>query len=98
MNAIKYVLNWLKEISSFCNKKVGSPSEKCRAAFAEAVVDCKARLGKIFNWMCSVVDLVENLCQLAEWAEVVICWLPQLIKENVFEPIKNGDIRKNLDL
>jgi len=91
VDAIKAVVKWLKEITSFCNTKVGSPSEKCRAAFDEAIADCKDRLGA-FAWMCSVVDLTKNLCHIAQWGEGLICWLPKLIKESVLDPIKDGKL------
>jgi len=89
VNVIKEALKWLKKITSVCNKKLGTPFERCITVFDTAVADCKAKMGAL-DWMCNVVSVVEYLCHVAKIVDL-LCWLPSLIKEAVFTPIQQGE-------
>ncbi len=86
MNIIKTAFGWLKKITSICNKKLGTPYERCIVVFDQAIEDCKVEMG-IMDWMCSIVTVIQYLCNVARIVDL-LCWLPSLIKEWVFNPIK----------
>ena len=40
-NVIKKATLWLGSIINFCNKKIGTPFQRCMKTFDDAIVDCK---------------------------------------------------------
>lgn len=41
VKVIKSAFNWLADIVNVCNKKIGTPFERCSRVFEDAVADCK---------------------------------------------------------
>nr|CAD7406922.1 unnamed protein product [Timema poppensis] len=87
---IKTVYQWLKSILSICNKKMGTPYERCLRVFDNAVVDCQATLGPMFNWLCSIVYLAKVVCVIAKILDL-ICMLVEFIKTTVVGTIKRSE-------
>ncbi|KAK0159238.1 hypothetical protein PV328_010144 [Microctonus aethiopoides] len=64
LRVIKSVFDWLGSIVSICNKKIGTPFERCEKVFEGAVADCHAKLGPFFGGLCNLTYLVSSLCYL----------------------------------
>ncbi|KAH0563702.1 hypothetical protein KQX54_004820 [Cotesia glomerata] len=61
-SVVKSVYDWLISIVNLCNKKFGTPYEKCQNVFNIAIADCKAKLGPIFKPFCEIANTAQNLC------------------------------------
>lgn len=62
LGVIKSAFQWLGSVVNICNKKFGTPFQRCMNVFDDAIVDCKAKLGSVFGWMCSVAYVASALC------------------------------------
>lgn len=62
LDVIKSAFQWLGSVVNICNKKVGTPFQRCMNVFDDAIVDCKAKLGSVLGWMCSVAYVASALC------------------------------------
>lgn len=88
VNIIKRAYALLKNVADMCNSKVGTPFDRCMTAFDEASRECTREMGKTFSWMCSPLDVFRHFCQFAKIPSAIFCWVPSLIKEHIFEPLK----------
>jgi hypothetical protein len=79
---------------NLCNAELGTPFDRCMVSFTEASKDCAEQVGPTFAWTCNVVDVFQKFCYFAKAVDV-FCWLPSLVKEAVFEPLKG---RKHSEL
>lgn len=79
---IKAALQFLAKIINFCNKELGTPFERCSRVFENAISDCNAKLGPLFNWLCSIVYLVQSVCYIVKIFDFV-CIIVDFIKNSV---------------
>ncbi|XP_069674725.1 DC-STAMP domain-containing protein 2-like [Periplaneta americana] len=87
LRVIKSVIQWLGNIVNICNKKVGTPFQRCMRVFDGAVTDCQAKLGPLFNWMCSLTYVVSIVCYVVKIFDL-ICMLLDFINNNVIGVVK----------
>ncbi|XP_073990974.1 uncharacterized protein isoform X2 [Rhodnius prolixus] len=66
---------------------MGTPFERCSKVFDEAVVDCKAKLGPLFNWMCSVAYMVSSVCYTVKFLDY-ICALFEFVSDEIVSKVK----------
>jgi hypothetical protein len=50
--------------------------------FDGAVVDCQAKLGPLFNWLCSVTYLVSKVCYVVKIFDY-ICTFLEFVSDSV---------------
>lgn len=82
VQVIKAVHQWLGNIINICNKKMGTPYQRCMRVFDGAVADCQAKLGPLFNWLCSVTYLVANICYTVKIFDY-ICMFLEFVNDSV---------------
>ncbi|CAD6221959.1 GSCOCG00011669001-RA-CDS [Cotesia congregata] len=88
-SVIKSVYDWLISIVNLCNKKFGTPYEKCQNVFNIAIADCKAKLGPIFKPFCEIANTAQNLCYTIKPLDFV-CLLTSLIKNMILDTVQKS--------
>lgn len=79
---IKAAFQFLAKIINVCNKELGTPFERCSRVFENAISDCNAKLGPLFNWLCSIVYLVQSVCYIVKIFDFV-CIIVDFISNSV---------------
>ncbi|XP_068083933.1 DC-STAMP domain-containing protein 2-like [Anabrus simplex] len=79
---IKTAASWLASIFLICSKKLGTPFERCSRVFENSVADCRAALGPLFNWLCSIVYVTSFVCYVLKIFDL-ICMLIDFIKTTI---------------
>lgn len=82
VRAIKSVHQWLGNVINICNKKMGTPFQRCMRVFDGAVADCQATLGPLFNGLCSVTYLVSKVCYVVKIFDY-ICLFLEFVNDSV---------------
>ncbi|KAJ8955683.1 hypothetical protein NQ318_008554 [Aromia moschata] len=82
VRVIKAAFEFLAKIISICNKELGTPFERCSRVFENAIADCNAKLGPLFNWLCSITYIVKSVCYLVKFLDF-ICILVDFISNSV---------------
>ncbi|XP_068981009.1 DC-STAMP domain-containing protein 2-like [Bombus flavifrons] len=88
LRVITAVFEWLGSIISICNKKLGTPFDRCQSVFEGAVADCKAKLGPIFGLVCNITYVVSSLCYIVKPLDF-ICMLVSYIADSVVGVVKS---------
>jgi len=83
------VAQWLGSIVNICNKKVGTPYQRCMRVLDGAVADCQAKLGPLFNWLCSITYVASIVCYIVRVLDL-ICMLLDVINENIVGVVKRS--------
>ncbi|KAF3430240.1 hypothetical protein E2986_05482 [Frieseomelitta varia] len=87
LRVITSVFQWLASVINICNKKLGTPFDRCQAVFEGAVADCKAKLGPIFGLVCNITYVVSTLCYIVKPLDF-ICMLVSYIADTVVGVVK----------
>ncbi|KZC07081.1 DC-STAMP domain-containing protein 2, partial [Dufourea novaeangliae] len=87
LRVITSVFQWLGSIVNICNKKLGTPFDRCQNVFEGAVADCKAKLGPYLGVVCNVTYVVSALCYIVKPLDF-ICMLVTYIADSVVGVVK----------
>ncbi|XP_057328434.1 DC-STAMP domain-containing protein 2-like [Microplitis mediator] len=88
-SVIKSAYNWLESIVNLCNKKFGTPYDRCRNGFEIAIADCQAKLGPLFNSFCEIANTVQSLCFSMKPLEFV-CILTSLLQNIILDTLQKN--------
>ena len=86
------VADWLSNIIRICNKKVGTPYERCHNLFEEAIVDCRAKLGPYFGTVCNITHLVKTICYALKPLDF-ICKAIDYVEDTVVSEVKKSTLK-----
>lgn len=89
VRVIKKTIQFLINLLNFCNKKLGTPYERCAKVFENAVDDCTAKLGPYFRWLCNIPYIVKGVCFVAKLADA-ICFIKDWLNESIIGPVTRG--------
>ncbi|XP_063977783.1 uncharacterized protein LOC135162827 isoform X1 [Diachasmimorpha longicaudata] len=90
IKVITAVFEWLGSVVNICNKKLGTPFERCQKVFDGAVADCFAKLGPLFGGVCNLAYVVGTLCYIVKPLDF-ICILVSFVSDAIV-----GAIRKKI--
>nr|XP_022915645.1 DC-STAMP domain-containing protein 2-like [Onthophagus taurus] len=62
LKVIKSIFQFLARIINVCNKELGTPFQRCTRVFEDAIIDCHAKLGPKFSWLCSIAYVAQVVC------------------------------------
>ncbi|GBP35634.1 Ubiquitin-like domain-containing CTD phosphatase 1 [Eumeta japonica] len=71
VRVMESAFSWLSSVVNICNKKVGTPYERCTRALNDGVLDCRARLGPYFSWLCNVAYVAKAACYAVKPLDVI---------------------------
>ncbi|XP_076648285.1 uncharacterized protein LOC143356460 [Halictus rubicundus] len=87
LRVITSVFQWLGSVINMCNKKLGTPFERCQSVFDGAVADCKAKLGPFLGVVCNITYVVSTLCYIVKPLDF-ICMLVSYVSDAVVGAVK----------
>ncbi|XP_048516014.1 DC-STAMP domain-containing protein 2-like [Athalia rosae] len=87
VKVFKAVFQWLGSIMNICNKKLGTPFDRCQKVFDGAVADCKASLGPLFGGVCNLAYVVGLLCWVVKPFDF-ICMLVSFVTDSIVGVVK----------
>ncbi|XP_070169409.1 uncharacterized protein [Polyergus mexicanus] len=87
LRVITSVFQWLGSIVNICNKKLGTPFDRCQRVFDGAVADCKAKLGPLFGGICNLTYIVSALCYIVKPLDF-ICMLVSYIADTIVDAVR----------
>ncbi|XP_078033110.1 uncharacterized protein LOC144467953 [Augochlora pura] len=87
LRVITSVFQWLGSVINMCNKKLGTPFDRCQRVFDGAVADCKAKLGPFFGVVCNITYVVSTLCYIVKPLDF-ICMLVSYVADTVVGAVK----------
>ncbi|KAK9505278.1 hypothetical protein O3M35_009368 [Rhynocoris fuscipes] len=87
LGVLKAGFDWLNSVVSICSKKMGTPYQRCSKVFDDAVIDCKAKLGPLFDWMCSATYMVKAVCYTVKVLDF-ICEVIEFVGDEVVMKVK----------
>lgn len=93
MKVIQSVYQWLASVVNMCNKKLGTPFERCSKAFDDAVDDCKAKLGSFFGGACNLTYVVGAICYIVKPLDF-ICELVSFISDAIVNVVRKSKFLK----
>ncbi|XP_067203088.1 trichohyalin-like isoform X1 [Linepithema humile] len=70
-----------------CNKKLGTPFDRCQRVFDGAVADCKAKLGPLFGGICNLAYIVGALCYIVKPLDF-ICMLVSYAADTIVDAVR----------
>ncbi|XP_066262197.1 uncharacterized protein [Euwallacea similis] len=82
VRVIKSTFEFLGKIINICNKELGTPFERCTRVFENAIADCNASLGPLFNWLCSLSYIVKAVCYIVKIFDYV-CMMVDFLSNSV---------------
>lgn len=94
MKIIKAAFEFLGKILNICNKELGTPFDRCSRVFENAVLDCNAALGPMFNWLCSLTYIVQSVCYIVKPFDLV-CVIVDFISNSVIGVVIKSIALKN---
>lgn len=83
------MFQWLGNVVNICNKKLGTPFDRCQSVFDGAVSDCKAKLGPYLGAVCNLTYVVSTLCYVVKPFDL-ICMLVSYIADTVVGAVKKS--------
>lgn len=86
---ITSVFQWLGSIVNICNKKLGTPFDRCQRVFDGAVADCKANLGPLFGGICNLTYIVGALCYIVKPLDF-ICMLVSYVADTLVDAVRKS--------
>ncbi|KYN11324.1 DC-STAMP domain-containing protein 2 [Trachymyrmex cornetzi] len=87
LRVITSVFQWLGSIVNICNKKLGTPFDRCQRVFEGAVDDCKAKLGPLFGGICNLAYVVGALCYVVKPLDF-ICILVSYVADTIVNAVQ----------
>ncbi|XP_026828449.1 uncharacterized protein LOC105277385 [Ooceraea biroi] len=87
LRVITSVFQWLGSIVNICNKKLGTPFDRCQRVFEGAVADCKAKLGPVFGGICNLTYIVSALCYIVKPLDF-ICMLVSYVADTIVDAVR----------
>nr|XP_012140476.1 PREDICTED: DC-STAMP domain-containing protein 2-like [Megachile rotundata] len=88
LRVITAVFQWLGSIINICNKKLGTPFDRCQRVFEGAVADCKAKLGPYLGVVCNITYVVSALCYVVKPLDF-ICMLVSYVADTVVGAVRS---------
>lgn len=88
MNGIRNAFNWLGSIVNMCNKKIGTPYQRCAKVFENAIDDCREKLG-YFEIFCNVTYVVKLICYSLKFLDL-ICMALDFISDSIIGAVKRS--------
>ncbi|KAL4097578.1 hypothetical protein QTP88_022329 [Uroleucon formosanum] len=89
VRTIKSAYEWLYSIMNICNKKVGTPYQRCTKMFDNALEECKVTVSPTFDFMCSISYVISNVCYTVKFLDS-LCEFFEFINESIFGAIHNS--------
>ncbi|KAE9542621.1 hypothetical protein AGLY_002532, partial [Aphis glycines] len=89
VRTIKSAYEWLYSVMNICNKKVGTPYQRCTRMFDDALEECKVTVSPTFDWMCSISYVISNVCYTVKFLDS-LCEFFEFINESIFGAIQNS--------
>ncbi|KAK2576099.1 hypothetical protein KPH14_007434 [Odynerus spinipes] len=93
LNVITAVFQWLGSIVNICNKRLGTPFDRCQRVFEGAVADCRAKLGPIFGEICNLTYVVSSLCWIVKPLDF-ICMLVSYVADAIVDAVKKSMVQQ----
>ncbi|XP_035907361.1 DC-STAMP domain-containing protein 2-like [Anopheles stephensi] len=88
LHSMKKAYDWLRDIVSVCNDKLGTPSERCLQALDQTIDGCKEEMGAM-DFLCEVTQVGKTICYGAKMVDY-FCELIDFISDAVIEEIEQG--------
>ncbi|XP_050072908.1 DC-STAMP domain-containing protein 2-like [Anopheles maculipalpis] len=88
LHSMKKAYNWLGDVVSVCNDKLGTPSERCLQALDQTIDGCKEEMGAM-DFLCEVTQVGKTVCYGAKMVDY-FCELIDFISDAVIEEIEQG--------
>uniref|UniRef100_A0A182MJG8 Dendritic cell-specific transmembrane protein-like domain-containing protein n=1 Tax=Anopheles culicifacies TaxID=139723 RepID=A0A182MJG8_9DIPT len=88
LHSMKRAYDWLRDIVSICNDKLGTPSERCLQALDKTIESCKEEMGNM-DFLCEVTQVGKTICYGAKMVDY-FCELVDFISDAVIEEIEQG--------
>lgn len=92
MRVITSVFQWLGNIVNICNKKLGTPFDRCQKVFDGAVAECKAQLGPLFAGICNVTYVAGALCYAVKPLDF-ICMLVSYVADVIVDAVRKSTLK-----
>lgn len=73
-----------------CNKKLGTPFERCEKVFEGAVADCQANLGPHFGDICNLANVVGAMCYTVKPIDF-ICILVTFVSDTIVDSVRKSN-------
>ena len=89
VRVITSVFQWLGNVVNICNKKLGTPFDRCQRVFEGAVDDCKANLGPLFGGVCNLTYVVGALCYAVKPLDF-ICILVSYVADTIVNAVQES--------
>uniref|UniRef100_A0A182N932 Uncharacterized protein n=1 Tax=Anopheles dirus TaxID=7168 RepID=A0A182N932_9DIPT len=86
--SIKQAYNWLRDVVSVCNDKLGTPSERCLQSLDQTIAGCKEEMGAM-DFLCEVTQVGKTICYGAKMVDY-FCELIDFISDSVVAEIEQG--------
>uniref|UniRef100_A0A182SBU2 Dendritic cell-specific transmembrane protein-like domain-containing protein n=1 Tax=Anopheles maculatus TaxID=74869 RepID=A0A182SBU2_9DIPT len=87
-HSMKKAYDWLRDIVSVCNDKLGTPSERCLQALDQTIDSCKEEMG-VMDFMCEVTQVGKTICYGAKMVDF-FCELIDFISDAVIEELEQA--------
>ncbi|XP_049880439.1 DC-STAMP domain-containing protein 2-like [Pectinophora gossypiella] len=81
---------WLNSAAECCNRRLGTPYDRCQKAIGESLWGCQAYLGPDYSWLCSVAKVANAVCWPVQPMKG-FCYVIEYANNNVL-----GVVSKNL--
>ncbi|XP_058122997.1 DC-STAMP domain-containing protein 2-like [Anopheles ziemanni] len=88
LRSIKAAYDWLRDVVSVCNDKMGTPSDRC-LQFLERTIDaCMEEMGSM-DFLCEVTQVGKTLCYGAKMVDY-FCELIDFVSDAIVDEIEQG--------
>uniref|UniRef100_A0AAG5D723 Uncharacterized protein n=1 Tax=Anopheles atroparvus TaxID=41427 RepID=A0AAG5D723_ANOAO len=88
LHSIKIAYDWLRDVVSICNDKMGTPSERCLQALDRTIDGCKEEMDSM-DFLCEVTQVGKTLCYGAKMVDF-FCELIDFVSDSIVEEIEQG--------
>ncbi|KAI5712786.1 hypothetical protein M8J75_011137 [Diaphorina citri] len=89
MATIKTAFDWLESSINVCNKKLGTPYERCMRMLGEASDDCKVQVYTPIQWMCDLSYVGAPVCYSVKWIDYLCDFIDWVVNgESIFGVIR----------
>lgn len=68
---------------------MGTPYVRCKRALGDGVLDCQAKLGPYFAWLCNVIYVAEAACWAVKPLDF-ICILVEFVSGTIVATVKRS--------
>lgn len=81
LKTIRNAFKWLANIVNVCNRRVGTPYQRCRLTFEVAIDDCRIKLGW-FEPLCNITYLAKTICYSVKFLDYM-CVLVDFVSDSI---------------